>query len=61
MMEREKELQAQEARLDHRLHDWEQRETRWRHMRDDWLKEKLNAEQIIRSLLDELAPAKSVA
>jgi chromosome segregation ATPase len=57
MNEREQELHEQESRLENRLHDWEQRESRWRHMRDDWLNEKLNAEQIIRSLLDELSVA----
>jgi hypothetical protein len=61
MNERERELHEQEARLENRVNDWEQRESRWRHMRDDWLEEKLNAEQIIRSLLEELSTADGAA
>ena len=61
MNQREQELHEQESRLQTRLTEWEQRESRWRHMRDDWLKEKLNAEQIIRNLLDELSEARAAA
>jgi hypothetical protein len=52
---REKNLKAEEQRLQVLSHNWERREHQWRNMRDDWLKEKLNAEQIIRSLLDEIS------
>jgi flagellar capping protein FliD len=61
MNDRERELQEQETRLENRMNDWEQRESRWRHMRDDWLEEKLNAEQIIRRLLEELSTGDRVA
>jgi hypothetical protein len=52
---RERNLKAEEQRLQTLSHNWERREHQWRTMRDDWLKEKLNAEQIIRSLLDEIS------
>lgn len=52
---RERNLKAEEQRLQQLSHNWERREHQWRTMRDDWLKEKLNAEQIIRSLLDEIS------
>jgi hypothetical protein len=52
---RERNLKAEERRLQTLSHNWERREHQWRTMRDDWLKEKLNAEQIIRSLLDEIS------
>jgi len=61
MQEREQQLQEQQARLESRVTEWQQREASWRHMRDDWLREKINAEHIIRSLLDELATAQPVA
>ena len=47
-------MHEQESRLRSRAAEWEERESRWRHMRDGWVEEKLSAEQIIRGLLDEL-------
>lgn len=61
MHQREHQLHEQESRLETRLHEWEQRESRWRHLRDDWLREKLSAEQIIRNLLDELSTTRTAA
>lgn len=63
---RERNLASEELRLQALSQNWERREHQWRAMRDDWLKEKLNAEQIIRSLLDEItesieSPAASAA
>ena len=52
---RERNLASEEQRLQALSQNWERREHQWRAMRDDWLKEKLSAEQIIRSLLDEIS------
>lgn len=59
--EREQELHEQESRLESKTAEWQQRESTWRHMRDSWLQERVNAEQIIRSLLDELSSDVQVA
>ena len=55
MSEREQELHHQESQLESKQREWQQRESQWRSTRDSWLKDRLNAEQIIRGLLDELA------
>jgi hypothetical protein len=53
--EREQELQEQETKLETKNVEWQIREVQWRQLRDDWLKQRVEAEQIIRGLLDELA------
>lgn len=55
MSEREQELHDQESQLELKQREWQQRESQWRNTRDSWLKDRLEAEQIIRGLLDELA------
>ncbi len=55
MAERERELQEQEAKLEERSSESHQREVKWRVVRDGWLKERVEAEQLIRGLLEELS------
>lgn len=50
---REEQVRIAEQRLKAETSEWEQRELRWRNARAQWLEEKVEAERIIRGLLDQ--------
>ena len=51
---REEQVRIAEQRLKAEANEWEKRELRWHHARAQWLEEKLEAERIIRGLLDQM-------
>ncbi len=55
MAERESQLRRQEERLDSQLADVTERETAWQQARETWQRERLEAERIIRELIDEVS------
>ena len=54
-MMREEQVRMSERRLRTQADEWEKRESQWRSARTQWLDEKLEAERIIRALLDQVA------
>ncbi len=52
--ERDQAFAAREGQLHRQSQALESRDIRWRSLRDQWTQEKLEAEQIIRDLLDQL-------
>ena len=55
MAERESQLRRQEERLDSQLAEVAEREAAWQQARETWQRERLEAERIIRELLDEVS------
>jgi uncharacterized protein involved in exopolysaccharide biosynthesis len=55
MAERESQLRRQEERLDSQVAEVSEREADWQQARETWQRERLEAERIIRELLDEVS------
>ncbi len=57
---REEQVRLSEQRLKAEADEWEKRESKWRIARVQWLEEKLEAERIIRGLLDQVTDVEQI-